>query len=51
VLADEVVRWRADLVVLGTHGRRGLRRMVLDSDAESVVRTSPMPVLLARAPT
>jgi nucleotide-binding universal stress UspA family protein len=51
VLADEVVRWRADLVVLGTHGRRGLRRMVLGSDAESVVRTSPAPVLLVRAPT
>jgi nucleotide-binding universal stress UspA family protein len=51
VLADEVVRWRADLVVLGTHGRRGLRRMVLGSDAESVVRTSPVPVLLVRAPT
>lgn len=51
VLADEVVRWRADLVVLGTHGRRGLRRMVIGSDAESVVRTSPVPVLLVRAPT
>lgn len=50
VLADEAVRWRADLVVLGTHGRRGLRRMVLGSDAESVVRTSPVPVLLVRAP-
>lgn len=50
VLANEVVRWRADLVVLGTHGRRGLRRMVLGSDAESVVRTSPVPVLLVRAP-
>jgi nucleotide-binding universal stress UspA family protein len=51
VLADEVTRWRADLVVLGTHGRRGLRRMVLGSDAESVVRTSPVPVLLVRAPS
>lgn len=50
VLADEVVQWRADLVVLGTHGRRGLRRMVLGSDAEQVVRTSPVPVLLVRAP-
>ncbi|MFO0450106.1 MAG: HAD-IC family P-type ATPase, partial [Pseudomonadota bacterium] len=50
MLADEAVRWRADLVVLGTHGRRGLRRMVLGSDAESVVRTSPVPVLLVRAP-
>ena len=40
---------RADLIVLGTHGRRGLRRLVLGSDAEAVVRTSPVPVLLVRA--
>ena len=35
-----------DLVVMGTHGRRGLRRMMLGSDAESVVRTCRIPVLL-----
>ena len=35
----------ADLIVLGTHGRRGLRRMVLGSVAESVVRSAPCPVL------
>ena len=50
VLADDATRWGADLIVLGTHGRRGLRRMVLGSDAEAVVRTSPVPVLLVRAP-
>lgn len=42
-------RQRADLIVLGTHGRRGLRRAVLGSDAEQVVRRSPVPVLLVRA--
>ncbi len=51
--ADTIVRearkQRADLVVLGTHGRRGIRRMVLGSDAEQVVRASPVPVLLVRA--
>lgn len=51
--ADPIVReakkQRADLIVLGTHGRRGVRRMVLGSDAEQVVRTSPVPVLLVRA--
>jgi nucleotide-binding universal stress UspA family protein len=51
--ADDIVRearkQRADLIVLGTHGRRGLRRLVLGSDAEQVVRTSPVPVLLVRA--
>ena len=35
-----------DLIVMGTHGRRGLRRMMLGSDAESVVRTCRIPVLL-----
>ena len=51
--ADSIVRdarrQHADLIVLGTHGRRGLRRMVLGSDAEAVVRSSPVPVLLVRA--
>ncbi len=42
--------WPADLIVLGTHGRRGLRRLVLGSDAEFVVRTTPVPVLLIRGP-
>ena len=39
----------ADLIVLGTHGRRGVRRLVLGSDAEQVVRSASMPVLLVRA--
>jgi nucleotide-binding universal stress UspA family protein len=38
--------WAADLIVMGTHGRRGLRRLALGSDAEGVVRESPVPVLL-----
>ena len=52
-VADLVVRearkWKADLIVIGTHGRRGVRRVVMGSDAEQVVRTSPVPVLLVRA--
>ena len=50
--ADAILRdakkWRADLIVMGTHGRRGVRRLVLGSDAEQVVRLSPVPVLLVR---
>lgn len=50
--ADAIVReakkQRADLIVLGTHGRRGVRRLVLGSDAEQVVRTASVPVLLVR---
>lgn len=39
-----------DLIVIGTHGRRGFRRALLGSDAEAVLRQSPVPVLLIRAP-
>ncbi|ATF84180.1 MULTISPECIES: universal stress protein [Burkholderia] len=38
-----------DLVVLGTHGRRGLSRAVLGSVAERFVRTSRLPVIVTRA--
>jgi len=40
--------WGAELLVLGTHGRRGIERVLMGSDAELVVRTSPVPVLLVR---
>lgn len=42
----EAVRWKADLMVLGTHGRSGLNRLLFGSVAENVVRHSPVPVLL-----
>jgi nucleotide-binding universal stress UspA family protein len=41
--------WPADLIVMGTHGRKGLGRLAMGSDAESVVRNTPVPVLLVRA--
>ncbi|MGF6633224.1 universal stress protein [Paraburkholderia sp. MM6662-R1] len=47
-IARCVERRGADLVVMGTHGRRGMRRMVLGSVAERFVRHSPCPVLLVR---
>jgi nucleotide-binding universal stress UspA family protein len=50
VVAEEALVWKADVIVIGTHGRRGVRRMVLGSDAEAILRTSPVPVLLVRAP-
>ena len=43
--AEEV---RADLIVMGTHGRRGVSRALLGSIAEGVVRTAPCPVLTIR---
>ncbi|MBX3260509.1 MAG: universal stress protein [Labilithrix sp.] len=42
-------RLGADLIVMGTHGRRGIARALIGSVAESVVRTSPLPVLTLRA--
>ena len=47
-IVREARKLGADLIVLGTHGRRGVRRLVLGSDAEQVVRTASVPVLLVR---
>ncbi len=41
----------ADLIVVGTHGRRGVAHALLGSVAEKVVRLSPVPVLTVRAPS
>ena len=49
VIVDEAKRWKASLIVLGTHGRRGIKRLVMGSDAEEVVRNTPSPVLLVRS--
>lgn len=48
LIVAEAKAWPADLIVLGTHGRRGLKRLALGSDAELVLRMSPVPVLLVR---
>jgi nucleotide-binding universal stress UspA family protein len=52
-VATQVIResaeWSADLIVMGTHGRRGITRLALGSVAEEVARSSPVPVLLVRA--
>jgi nucleotide-binding universal stress UspA family protein len=49
LVVREARRWKADVIVMGTHGRRGVKRMLLGSDAEIVVRYSPVPVLLIPA--
>jgi len=41
--------WPADLIVIGSHGRSGVRRLLLGSVAEHVLRLSRCPVLLVRA--
>lgn len=47
-IAEEAETWPADLVVIGTHGRRGLARLFLGSVAEGVARVATKPVLLVR---
>jgi nucleotide-binding universal stress UspA family protein len=49
-ILEQARKLRADVIVLGTHGRRGLSRLLLGSDAEMVLREAPCPVLLVRAP-
>jgi len=46
----QVRKRRADVVVMGTHGRRGLSRALTGSDAETVLRGARVPVLLVRLP-
>jgi nucleotide-binding universal stress UspA family protein len=48
VIADEAASWPAELLVVGTHGRRGLHRLLLGSVAEGLVRIVSVPVLLVR---
>jgi len=49
VIKDDALHWQADLIVIGTHGRSGLSRLLLGSVAEAVARDAPVPVLLVRA--
>ncbi|MGO9994042.1 MAG: universal stress protein [Steroidobacteraceae bacterium] len=48
-IVTEAKQWPADLIVMGTHGRRGLARLAMGSDAEQVVRAMTVPVLLVRS--
>ena len=51
---EEISRFAADnkidLIVLGTHGRKGIDRMLFGSTAEQIVRNAPCPVLSVRLP-
>lgn len=49
LVAEQVKAWGADLIVIGTHGRRGAGRLLMGSGAEQIVRSACVPVLLVRA--
>ena len=48
-IVDEAKAAGCDLIVIGTHGRRGFQHAILGSDAERVIRESTVPVLVVRA--
>jgi nucleotide-binding universal stress UspA family protein len=48
VVVTAAGEWDADLIVIGSHGRRGLPRALLGSVAEAVMREAPCPVLVVR---
>ena len=47
-VAEEAATWQADLIVVGTHGRRSVSRLLLGSGAEQIIRLAPVPVLVVR---
>ena len=49
VILDQAKHQKADLIVVGTHGRRGMKRLVLGSVAEAVVRGAACPVFAVKA--
>lgn len=48
LIVEEAKGWPADLIVVGTHGRRGLHDAILGSVADGVARRASVPVLLVR---
>lgn len=49
-ILDEAAAWPADLIVLGSHGRTGLTRLLLGSVSEAIVRHAPCSVEVVRHP-
>lgn len=49
-IIDAAARWQADLILLGSHGHKGMGRLLLGSVAESVVRHAACSVLVVRLP-
>lgn len=48
-VAEGAKLWGADLIVVGTHGRRGVGRLLMGSGAEQIIRIAPVPVLVVRS--
>jgi nucleotide-binding universal stress UspA family protein len=50
LIVDEARKWRAQLIVMGTHASGGIRHAVMGSDAEAVLHGAEVPLLLVRVP-
>ncbi|MDR3428487.1 MULTISPECIES: universal stress protein [Silvimonas] len=48
-IVDDAAEWKADVIVMGTHGYSGLTHLLLGSVAEGVMRHTAVPILLVRA--
>ena len=48
VITEQAISWGADLIIMGSHGRSGLHRLIMGSVAEDVFRSSDIPVLLVK---
>ena len=48
-VAAQAQEWNASLLVVGTHGRRGVGRLLMGSGAEQIIRLAPCPVLVVRS--
>lgn len=48
IVIDTIAKWHADILVVGTHGRQGLDRLLIGSVAEDIIRRSPVPVFVVK---
>ena len=48
-VAQQATTWNATLIVVGTHGRRGMGRLIMGSGAEQIIRLASKPVLVIRS--
>jgi nucleotide-binding universal stress UspA family protein len=50
-IIDQAKEWKAELIIVGSHGRRGLDRFLMGSVSESVIRHAPCSVEIVRVPS
>lgn len=50
-IVEDAARWKADLIILGSHGRRGMERFLMGSVSDAVARHAPCSVQVVRIPT